>query len=87
MATQLTRKRTGLVTWRGAPLTLVGTPVKEGDRAPDFFASATDLSTYSLADALAGGTRAALVIVVPSLDTRVRSKETVLFNQRVQALP
>jgi thiol peroxidase len=87
MATQTLEERTGLQTVRGNPLTLTGHPVKAGDAAPDFRLSASDLSAKTLDDILEGGKRAALFIVVPSLDTGVCSTESHTFNTRIAELP
>ncbi len=87
MATDIVRERTGLFAWKGEPMTLVGTPVGVGDRAPDFIVRTVDLKPFHLNDALAGGTRAALFAAVPSIDTGVCSKETHTFNERVAELP
>jgi thiol peroxidase len=86
MAIQIAPERTGLFTWKGEPMTLVGTPIGAGDRAPDFTVMTGDFKPFHLQDALAGGTRAALFVVVPSIDTGVCSKETRTFNERVAAL-
>jgi thiol peroxidase len=87
MATQIVRERTGLFAWKGEPMTLVGAPVDAGDRAPDFSVMTVDFKPFHLNDALAGGTRAALFVVVPSIDTGVCSRETHAFNERVTELP
>src|SRR5690348_10758370 len=87
MATQMLTERTGLFAWKGEPMTLVGTPVKAGDRAGDFDVRTVDLKSFRLHDALAGGSRAALFVAVPSIDTGICSKETRTFNERVAALP
>src|ERR1700730_13421507 len=87
MATQIALERTGLFAWKGAPMTLIGKPVSAGDRAPDFNVMTIDLKPFHLSDALAGGTRAALFVVVPSIDTGVCSRETHAFNGRVTELP
>lgn len=87
MVTQLAQERTGLFTWKGEPMTLVGATVVPGDRAPDFNVRTVDLKPFGLSDALAGGKRAALFAVVPSIDTGVCSKETKTFNERITALP
>jgi thioredoxin-dependent peroxiredoxin len=87
MATELVRERTGLFAWKGEPMTLVGTPVGVGDRAPDFNVRTVDLKPFHLSDALAGGTRAAFIAAVPSIDTGVCSRETHTFNERVAELP
>jgi thioredoxin-dependent peroxiredoxin len=87
MISQLAQERTGLFAWKGEPMTLVGSPVAPGDRAPDFSVRTVDLKPFSLNDALVEGKRAALFVVVPSIDTGVCSKETRTFNERVAALP
>ncbi len=87
MATQIERERTGIFTWKGEPMTLVGTPVNAGDRAPEFNARTVDLQPFGLREALAGGSRAALFVVSPSIDTGVCSKEMRTFNERVSELP
>ncbi len=77
-------ERPGAVTFKGAPMTLVGPDLHVGDSAPDFEAIGKDLSPVTLGTD-AGKTR--LFIVVPSLDTSVCSLETKKFNDRVKALP
>jgi thiol peroxidase len=80
-------ERQGVVTFKGNPMTLVGPALKAADRAPDFHLVGNDLSGVTLNDALAGGSRAALLIVVPSIDTSVCSLETAKFNKQVRELP
>jgi thiol peroxidase len=80
-------ERTGVVTFKGKPVTLVGPALSVGDKAPDFALKDNSLSTVTIREALAGGTRAALLIVVPSIDTSVCSLETVKFNRQVKGLP
>lgn len=78
--------RPGAVTFKGAPLTLVGEAVSVGAAAPDF-----DLMAYTSggmqhirkAD-LAG--KPAIISVVPSLDTPVCQTQTKVFNERLSAL-
>jgi thioredoxin-dependent peroxiredoxin len=70
-------ERTGLVTMKGKPVTLVGPQLKAGDRAPEFSLLANDLSTVKLSDS-AGKVR--FLSVVPSLDTSVCSLQTKRFN-------
>ena len=71
-------------TFKGNPLTLVGSAVAVGQKAPEFKALAGDLSEVSLA-ASKGKTR--LIIAVPSLDTPVCDQETRKFNEAVASLP
>ena len=44
------QKRTGIITFGGNPLTLVGSEIKIGDIAPNFTVLATDLSPVTLND-------------------------------------
>ncbi len=82
-------ERKGVVTFRGEPVTLVGPDLHVGSEAPDFsLIPALDASaTVTLNDALKQHTRAALLIVVPSIDTSVCALETVRFNREVAQIP
>jgi thiol peroxidase len=77
------QERTGVVTMRGNPLTLIGPALKPGDRAPEFQCLAQDMSPVSLSSS-AG--KARLLISVPSLDTPVCSTETIRFNREMAAM-
>jgi thiol peroxidase len=55
--------------------------------APDFTLIATDLQPVTLDTITQNGTRNALLIVVPSLDTGVCSLESQKFNTRIGELP
>lgn len=87
MATQSIPERAAAVTFRGTPMTLVGAELRAGDPAPSFTLATTALDPYTLETATDGGKRAALLIVVPSLDTGVCSKETDTFYKRLGELP
>jgi len=79
-------KRTGAVTFKGGPLTLVGPEIKAGDKAPDFAVRkglAPD-SEYTLATE-AGKVR--ILSIVPSLDTPVCDAQTKRFNDETAKLP
>jgi thiol peroxidase len=89
MATQekeksMAQERTGVITFKGGPLTLVGPEIAVGQKAPDFQLLANDLSTVSLGDSK-GTVR--LISVVPSLDTPVCDQQTRRFNEEAGALP
>jgi len=73
----------GAVTFKGSPLTLLGTAVKVGDEAPDFSALASDLSEAKLSD-FRGKT--VLIASVPSLDTPVCDIEARRFNEEASKL-
>ena len=77
-------ERTGIITFKGNPVTLVGTELKVGDKAPDFAAVDTALAPVTLAST-AGKIR--IFSAVPSIDTPVCDTETRRFNQEAAALP
>ncbi len=66
------------VTFKGDPVTLGGSGVKVGDKAPDFTVLNNGLEEVKLSD-YAGKKK--LINVVPSLDTGVCSKQTRKFNE------
>ncbi|MBV8491021.1 MAG: thiol peroxidase [Candidatus Eremiobacteraeota bacterium] len=79
--------RTGIITFKGNPMTLLGPSLGVGDTAPDFHLTAGDLSIVDLDKLTGGGSHAAMLIVVPSLDTGVCSLESQKFNARLGELP
>ncbi len=81
------QERTGVVTFKGQPMTLLGPELRVGNPAPEFALTAADLSTVTRDILLDEGQRAALLIVVPSLDTSVCSLESQKFNQRLSEVP
>lgn len=80
----MAQERKGAATFQGNPLTLVGSELKVGDKAPDFKLTDTGLKAVTLADSK-GKTR--LVSVVPSIDTPVCDLQTKRFNQEASKLP
>lgn len=76
-------RRTDVVTMGGNPVTLVGTEVRVGDKAPDFTALKADLSPYSLSDV---EDKVKIISVVPSLDTGVCELQTIRFNEEATNL-
>jgi len=74
----MAQEKKGVVTLKGAPLTLVGPEIKPGQRAPDFTAVDTSLQAVRLSDAKG---KVLIVSSVPSLDTPVCDTETRRFNQ------
>jgi thiol peroxidase len=77
------KTRSGAVTMKGAPLTLVGPELKVGDEAPDFTVVDNDLKTVRPTDFKG----VPLVICsVPSLDTPVCDLETRRFNAEAAKL-
>lgn len=76
-------ERTGIITFKGTPLTLLGTPVKTGDTAPDFRVLANDLTPRTL-ESYAGKTL--VLAATPSLDTGVCDLQTRRFNAEAASL-
>jgi thiol peroxidase len=77
-------ERSGIITFKGNPFTLLGPELKVGDKAPDFAAVDNGLAPVSLASS-AGKVR--IISAVPSLDTPVCDTETRRFNQEAAGLP
>jgi thioredoxin-dependent peroxiredoxin len=77
--------RTGVITFKGAPLTLAGNEVKAGQAAPDFTLHYFDngMKTITLADVKG---KPAILSVVPSLDTGVCAMQTKKFNEGLAKL-
>ncbi len=70
-------KHTGMITFGGNPLTLVGELVKVGDKAKDFTVLANDLKPHTLSE-YDGKIR--IISVVPSVDTGICAAQTRRFN-------
>lgn len=79
----MTQERTGVATFKGNPITLVGPELKAGDSAPSFTVSKNLLEEASLQD-YAGKIK--LISVVPSLDTGVCDAQTRRFNSEAAGL-
>jgi len=80
----MSQERTGIILFKGNPMTLLGPDVAVGADAPDFQVVNTDLQPVSLNDTR-GQIR--LITVVPSLDTPVCDTMTRTFNQEAAKLP
>lgn len=76
-----------MLLFKGKPVTLLGPELHAGDPAPAFTLTAGDLSTVTPEILLDEGKNAAMLIVVPSLDTSVCSLESQKFNARLGELP
>lgn len=76
-------ERHGAVTFKGAPLTVLGNRLKAGNTAPDVTLLDTSLKPVALSDH-AGKIR--LISVVPSLDTGICDLQTRRFNEEAAAL-
>lgn len=87
MVTQALQERAGAVTFKGEPKTLVGPELRVGDALPSFTLVGADLQPVTPQGITENGKSAALLIVVPSLDTSVCSLESKTFNGRIGDLP
>lgn len=77
------KERTGMITMKGNPLTLVGSELKVGDAAPDFTALNNDLSPVKFSSLRE---KICILSSVPSLDTPVCDMETRRFNEEAGRL-
>jgi len=73
----------GLITFKGNPLTLVGSEVKVGQKAPDFIAIGNDLSPVKFSSYLG---KVCIISSVVSLDTPVCEIQTKKFNEEADRL-
>lgn len=76
-------ERSDVITFKGGPLTLQGTPVAVGDTAPAFIAINPALEPVKLSD-YAG--KVVVISSVPSLDTPVCEQQTRRFNEEAAGL-
>jgi thiol peroxidase len=77
------KERTGSITFQGNPLTLLGSELKVGDKAPDFELLDNDLGPVNLSSF---GGKVCVISSVPSLDTPVCDMETRRFNEEAGKL-
>src|SRR5574341_843377 len=76
-------ERTGIVTSRGKPVTLLGPEIRVGDKAPDFRAVDGGMAPVTLSDFKG---KIKIISSVGSLDTSVCDTETRRFNQEAANL-
>ena len=76
-------ERTEKVTMKGNPLTLVGSKIQVGDKAPDTVLLNNDLEPVKISDYR---DQICVISSVPSLDTPVCDMETRRFNQEAESL-
>ena len=76
-------KNSGITTFMGNPLTLLGNMVKSGDKAYDFTVIGEGLKPVKLSD-YDGKIR--IISVVPSVDTGVCAAQTRRFNEEAAKL-
>jgi thiol peroxidase len=77
------KERTGLVTMKGNPVTLLGHEVKVGDKAPDVKLTDNSLASVHLCEYWG---KVCILSSVPSLDTPVCDTETRRFNEEAAKL-
>ncbi len=77
-------ERKNVITMKGNPLTLLGSDVKVGDKAPDFVALDGELNEVRLSDFKG---KIKVISVTPSLDTAVCDLQLRRFNSEAAALP
>jgi len=80
----MTQKKTGVITFKGNPMTLLGPELKIGAAAPEFKVVDNGLQPVTLADSQG---KVRLITVVPSLDTPVCDTMTRKFNEETVKLP
>ena len=76
-------ERSGIITFQGNPLTLIGRECKVGDRAPDFEIIDNDMAPVTLSSF---ADKIRVISSVPSLDTPVCDMETRTFNEQAAGL-
>ena len=76
-------ERTGIITMKGNPLTLLGENLKIGDKAPDFEVLNNDLAPVKFSSYRG---KTVVISSVPSLDTPVCDMETRRFNEEAGKL-
>lgn len=77
-------ERSGVITFQGSPLTLIGPALRAGERAPGFSVLDAELKPVSLKD-FAGKTK--IISVTPSLDTPVCDLQLRRFNAEAAKMP
>jgi thiol peroxidase len=85
MSVETHAEHTGVVTFKGAPMTLVGPARVVGDVAPDETLIGAGLSPIEPLAQSEG--KARLFVVVPSVDTSVCSLESKRFSDELKSFP
>ncbi|MBN2328776.1 MAG: thiol peroxidase [Candidatus Omnitrophica bacterium] len=76
-------ERTGVITFKGNPMTLIGPELNVGDAAPDFTVVDNGLQPVKLSDFKG---QVVIISAVPSLDTPVCEMQTKNFNEKAASL-
>jgi thiol peroxidase len=77
--------RSAAITFKGTPMTLLGSELKVGDKAPQFTLHFFEGGLKTLTNQDLSG-KPTIVSIVPSLDTGVCQIQTKRFNQELAAL-
>lgn len=77
-------ERKGILTFKGDPVSLLGSDIRVGDKAPDFELLAIDMSEVALSQSR---DKVRLLSVVTSLDTPICDLQTQMFEQEAGKLP
>ena len=77
------KERTGIITFKGGPLTLVGPELKVGQMVPEVTLTGLDLSAVPISSFKG---KPLIISTVPSLDTPVCSLQTKRFNEEAKKL-
>ena len=80
----MAEERKGAVTMRGNPMTLVGSEVKVGQKAPNFNVTDKTMRPATL-EQFKGKVK--VITTIPSIDTPVCDAETRRFNEEASKLP
>jgi thiol peroxidase len=80
----MSQERTGVITFKGNPMTLLGPDVKPGDAAPEFKVVDNGLQPVTLGESKG---KVRLITVVPCHDTPVCDTKTRKFNEQAAKLP
>jgi thiol peroxidase len=77
-------ERSGVITFQGSPLTLIGPALRAGDKAPGFTVLDGEMKPVSLSDV---AEKTKIISVTPSLDTPVCDLQLRRFNTEAAKMP
>ena len=78
------QERAAAVTLKGNPFTVIGTPLKAGDKTPNFVVAKSIVDNVTSEQLLAG--KLTILSAVPSLDTGVCDAQTRKFNEEANKM-
>lgn len=77
-------QRSGVITFNGHPLTLIGKEIKVGEKIPDFMVLANNLEPLEFRNTYG---KVRIISSIPSIDTPVCDAQTRRFNKEAAKLP